>query len=157
MKRSLHMMLCALLLFGCASEPPVQPPPPPPTIVELQIDAGTDVNADSNGKGAPVMLRIYELREQSNFKSSDFFALFNNDKETLAADLVRKQELLFQPGESKKITLNPDAEVSSLGVFAAFRALDTAQWRAVAVVQAHQTQKINVSLKNNQLAVDLLP
>jgi hypothetical protein len=32
--------------------------------------------------------------------------------------------------------------------------LDTAQWRAVADVKAHQTQTIHLKLDNNQLVLD---
>lgn len=155
MKRYISLVLLNAVLLGCASEPPVQPPPPPPTIVNLQIETSADLNADINGNGAPLMLRIYELREQSNFNSADFFALFNNEKATLAADLVRKQELLLQPGETKSLSLSPDNDVQSIGFFAGFRQLDTAQWRAVAGVKEHQTQTVQIKLKNNQLAVDV--
>ena len=142
-----------LVLLGCASEAPVQPPPPPPTVVNLQIETAADLNADNNGNGAPVMLRIYELREQSAFNAADFFALFNDDKATLAADLQRKQEMLLQPGETKTLTLNPEADVQSLGFFAAFRQLDTAQWRASTGLKWHQTQEITLKLSNNQISV----
>lgn len=147
------LLLPMLVLLGCASDAPVQPPPPPPTIVNLQIETAADLNADSNGNGAPVMLRIYELKEQSAFNAADFFALFNDDKATLAADLVRKQEMLLQPGETKVLTVNPDADVQSLGFFAAFRQLDTAQWRAATRLKWHQTQAITLKLSNNQLSV----
>lgn len=155
MKRPIHLLLLIALLPGCAGEPPVQPPPPPPTIVNLQIDTSADLNADINGNGAPVMLRIYELREQSNFNAADFFAIFNNEKATLAGDLVRKQELLLQPGETKSLSMNPDNDVQAIGFFAGFRQLDTAQWRAVANVKEHQTQTVQVKLANNQLTVQV--
>ncbi|MCQ8130764.1 type VI secretion system lipoprotein TssJ [Methylomonas rivi] len=154
MKRLVFLVLLTALLPGCAGDPPVQPPPPPPTIVNLQIETSADLNADINGNGAPVMLRIYELREQSNFNSADFFAIFNDEKATLAADLARKQELLLQPGESKSLTLNPADDVQTIGLFAGFRQLDSAQWRAVASVKAHQTQTVNIGLKNNQLTAE---
>ena len=157
MKRYFLLSIVNFMLLGCAGDPPLQPLPPPPTIVNLQIDAASNLNADNNGNGAPVMLRIYELRERSAFQSSDFFALFNNDQATLAADLVRKQELLLTPGETKKLTIKPDDNVRSLGFFAGFRQLDTAQWRAVAEFQLNRSQTYNVKLQNNQLSVTPAP
>lgn len=153
MKRYFLFALLNVFLIGCASEPPVQPPPPP-TIVNLQIDAADNLNADSNGNGAPVMLRIYELRELSSFNGADFFALFNNDQGTLGADVTRRQDFLLKPGESKKLTIKPDEDVISLGFFAAFRQLDTAQWRVVAEVLPNQTQDYLVKLIDNQLTVE---
>jgi type VI secretion system protein VasD len=154
MKRHVFLVLLNVLLLGCASEPPVQPPPSPPTVVNLQIETSADLNADINGNGAPVMLRVYELREQSNFNSADFFALFNDEKAALAADLARKQELLLQPGETKTLSLNPADDVQAIGLFAGFRQLDTAQWRTGLALQAHQTQNLQIKLKNNQLTVE---
>ncbi len=157
MKQFLMGTGLSVILLGCASDPPAPPPPPEPTIVNLQIETDKSLNADSNGNGSPVMLRIYELREAGNFNSADFFALFENEQATLAADLAHKQELLLQPGASKKLTLKPDDEVTTLGLFAAFRQVDTAQWRQGAELKAHQTQTINVKLNNNQLTVEPVP
>ena len=154
MKHWVHVMLVNLCLMGCTSNPPVQPPPPPPTVINLQFESAANLNADSRGNGAPVMLRVYELREQSNFNTADFFALFNNEKATLGADLIRKQELLLQPGETKTLSLSPDDAAQSVGFFAAFRALDTAKWRALVDVKAHQTQTIHLKLDNNQLLLN---
>ncbi|MCQ8103569.1 type VI secretion system lipoprotein TssJ [Methylomonas sp. SURF-2] len=154
MKRLLSLVLLTALLPGCAGDPPLPPPPPPPTIVNLLIETSTDLNADVNGNGAPVMLRIFELREQSNFNSADFFAIFNDEKATLAADLARKQELLLQPGETKSLMLTPADDVQAIGLFAGFRQLDTAQWRTGLELKAHQTQNLQIRLKNNQLTVE---
>ena len=153
MKRYLFITALNLSLLGCASDPPE---PPPPTIVNLQIEASENVNADSNGNGAPVMVRIYELSGQSNFNATDFFGLFNDDQAALGADLNHKQDFLLRPSESKKLTIKPDDDVQSLGFFAAFRKLDTATWRALVQVQPNQTQSYIVKLIDNQLTAELV-
>lgn len=154
MTHLLSFVALNIILLGCASEPPVEPPPPP-TIVNLEIVASDNLNADSNGNGAPVMMRIYELSGASNFNATDFFALFNDDSAALGADLERKQDFLLKPGETKKLSIKPDEEVTSLGFFAAFRQLDTARWRAIVPVQPHQTQSYLVKLVDNQLTVEM--
>lgn len=154
MKRFVFVICLNLCLMGCTSNPPVQPPPPPPTVINLKIEPAANLNADIKGNGAPVMLRVYELREPAGFNTADFFALFNNEKTTLGADLVRKQELLLQPGEAKTLSLSPDDTVQSVGFFAAFRTLDTARWRALVDVKTHQTQTLRLKLDNNQLVLD---
>lgn len=150
--RALSWVSLSLMMFGCASTPEPEPPPPP-TVVNLQIESAAVINPDSSGNASPVMLRIYELRETSGFESADFFALFDREQATLAADLVRKQELLLKPGESKTLTIKPDDDVRAVGFFAAFRQLDTAQWRAVAPVTAHETRSFSVKLETNRLTV----
>lgn len=151
--RLLLKALSLSILAGCASEPPL-PPPVPPTIVNVTIESGADVNADSNGNGSPVMLRIFELRESSNFNSADFFDLYDKASITLGSDSVRKQELLLKPGDHKQLALKPDDDVQSLGVFAAFRQLDTAQWRATGDIVAHRTQNVTIKLNANRLTLE---
>jgi type VI secretion system protein VasD len=151
--RNSIVLIFALLMQSCASDPPPPEPPPPPTVINLQIEVESNINPDIDGRAAPVMLRIYELREISAFNSADFFALYDKEQATLSADLARKQEFLLKPGEIKTLTLEPDADVRNLGFFAAFRQLDTAQWRAIAPVKAHQTQTYKIKLKANELSV----
>jgi type VI secretion system protein VasD len=62
--------------------------------------------------------------------------------------------MLLQPGASKKLTLKPEDAVTSVGFFAAFRQVDTAQWRAGADIKAHQTQTIHLKVNNNQLVIE---
>lgn len=155
MKQSFLGIITIFFLMGCASDPEI-PSPPPPTIVNLQVEASDNLNADINGNGAPVMLKIYELREPSSFNAADFFALYDNEQVTLSADLARKQNLLLKPGEAKKLTLKPDDDVVSLGFFAAFRLLDTAQWRALIDVMPNQTQEYRLKLMDNRLLVEAL-
>lgn len=149
------LILPILMLQGCASAPTPEPPPPL-TIVNLQIETAADINPDASGKPSPVMLRIYELKEVSAFNAADFFALFDKEQATLAADLVHKQEMLIKPGETKTLTLQPGADVNNIGFFAAFRQLDTAQWRALVPVNAHQTVSYSVKIKATQLSAQAL-
>ena len=155
MMRLYALAILGLFLTSCASEPPAPPPPLPPTLVQLQIDCGNDVNLGGDGVASPIMLRIYELRESSSFKAADFFALFNDDKAALGGDLAHKSELLLKPGETKTLTLQPDANIQSLGLFATFRQLDNAQWRASMDITPHQTQLVTIKLDRNQLKLDL--
>ncbi len=145
------------LLIGCASEPPAPPPPPPPTVVKVDIEPAANLNADINGNGSPLMLRIYELTEQSNFNSADFFALFDNDKAVLAAALERKHQLLLQPNDPKSVTLQTDDKVVALGFFAAFRKIDNAQWRVVTKLKPHETQGLKIKIDNNQMTLEAQP
>lgn len=143
-------ILFSLTLLACA-DTPEQPAPLPPTLVDLQINGGSMINPDADGKPSPVVLRIYELREQSGFLGADFFALFEKEQATLAAELVRKQELWIKPGENKTLRLEPDADTRMLGFFAAFRNLDNAGWRSLATLTAHQNNAVVLKVDGNVL------
>lgn len=149
--RRLPPILLTLLLLACA-DTPEQPAPPPPTLVDIQINSAKLINPDADGKASPVVLRIYELREESGFVGADFFALFEKEQAVLAADLVRKQELVIRPGENKTLKIEPDTGTRLLGFFAAFRKLDNAGWRSLAVLTAHQNNAVVLKLDGNVLS-----
>lgn len=144
------------LLTGCASDPAPQPVSLPPTLLQLQIVVGSEVNPDTSGLPSPILLRIYELKESSSFNASDFFGLFNDDKTILSGDLVHKNELILKPGEIKQLDIQPEDAVKSLGVFAAFKQLDDAQWRNSIVFESHQSQKVAIKINRNHLSAELL-
>jgi type VI secretion system protein VasD len=149
-------ILFTSLLVSCA-EVPEQPAPPPPTVVELTLNSATSINPDADGKASPVVLRIYELREQSGFNGADFFAIFDKEQATLGADLVRKQELVIKPGENKTLRIEPAADTRILGFFAAFRKLDNAGWRTLTEFNAHQNNAVLLKIDANNLSVSNTP
>lgn len=144
------------LLFGCASEPAPQPVSLPPTALQLQIVLGSDLNPDGTGLASPVLLKFYELKETSGFNSSDFFGLFNDDKTALDGDFLHKNELILKPGETKQLDIQPEESARYLGVFAAFKQLDNAQWRTTISFVPHQTQKIVIKINRNQLSAEMI-
>lgn len=146
------------MLQACGSAPPAPPAPvpEPPTVVNLKISSAANLNADAIGAGAPVMLRIYQLRETSAFNSADFFSLFDKDQATLSAEMARKQELLIKPNDHLSLSLQLEPDIKTLGIFAAFRLLDNAQWRAMLPVTAHQTQTAEIKLQGNTVRVEPL-
>lgn len=144
-------------LFGAKEE---SPPPPPPTRVELKIDAAGDLNPDGEGHASPLLLRVYELKEISAFNSADFFALYDKEQAVLAGDLARKREFLLKPGEKQTLNLEPAADTRFVALFAAFRRLDTAQWRASSPIVAQKTTMLEAKVQGTALtlrAVDSEP
>lgn len=158
MLRFAWMLMPALaLLTACSSPPPPPPPvaePEPPTRVNLTIVSAADLNADTSGAGAPLLLRIYQLREASSFNAADFFSLFDTDQATLSADMARRQELLIKPNDQQSLTLELEPDIKTLGFFAAFRHLDNAQWRATLPVAAHKTGAALIKLQASEVLVE---
>ncbi|MFA5985301.1 MAG: type VI secretion system lipoprotein TssJ [Methylococcaceae bacterium] len=149
-KFSLLAIGVASLVTACSSAVPVAEPPAP-TRVQLVLNSALNLNPDVAAKPAPVVFRIYQLRAQSNFMGADFFALFGQEKTTLADELLAKQEFLLQPGEVKQVLIAAEADTHFIGFFAAFKQLDNAQWRLIAPIQAHQDNAVAISLENNQI------
>lgn len=116
---------CALAGVGCASKPPK------PVPAHAQLIASADTNPDSSGRASPVVVRLFQLRDDGEFATADFFALYDKEKETLGASLVSREEYVLEPGETRSLELPLKTEARFLGAIAAFRDIRSARWRAL--------------------------
>ncbi len=136
-------------LAGCAAPPP----PPPPTLVNVTMTAAADANPTPTGQGAPVDLRIYQLGSQAGFSNAEFFPLYHQDATTLGADLVKRDDFILAPGQSKTVSLTPRDDVKAIGVFAGYRDFQHAAWRAAADIPAHQTTNLTITAGHDGIAL----
>ena len=125
-RRLIVLVASAALLGACASKPPK----PAPTHAELIVSGA--VNPDASGRASPVVVRFYQLRNDGEFNGTDFFGLYEKEKETLGASLVSREEYVLAPGESRKLELPLNGETRFIAVAAAFRDIRVARWRAIA-------------------------
>ena len=135
--RALAGLCIAAALAGCASAPK------PTQVTGGSIEGTAQLNPSVNKRPSPLVLRVYELKNATAFNSADFVALYERDKAELAADIVSREEIILQPGETRPIaakTLAP--EVKFIAVMGAFRDLERSQWRSVAAVLPGQQQRV---------------
>jgi type VI secretion system protein VasD len=118
------------LLGACASHPPAN--------ISINVTAARDVNPDSTGRPSPIVTRIYELSGTDRFSKTDIFQLLDHDKDGLASDMLDRQELVLQPGEARTVKLAVKDGAKYLGVIAAYRDVDHADWRTVTVLPASE-------------------
>ncbi len=142
----------AALLAGCGA-----PPPPPPTQVAVTLTAAANANPTPDGKGAPVVLRVYQLASTSAFNGAEFFDLFNQDQATLKTDLIKRDDVTLAPGQSKTLNLTPTDQAKSIGVFAGYRDYGHAIWRVTADIPPHKTTKITVQAGPTGLTISPPP
>ncbi|MDR6501917.1 type VI secretion system protein VasD [Burkholderia ambifaria] len=100
------------------------------------MNALPDVNPDDRGRAAPIVVRIYELKNDGAFNAADFFTLQTRDKTALADDVVKRDELQLRPGEHQTLVRRPDPATTTIGVIAVYRDLPNAVWRAVYTMPA---------------------
>lgn len=120
-------LIAASALTGCAGPRPTMPAP-----YAVVISADAKINLDRQNRPTPVQVRLLELRNSSNFESLDFYTLYDKDDATLGANLLSKEQLTLQPGQSLTLSRKANPEARMLGVFVAFRDVTTGSWRAVA-------------------------
>ncbi|KUZ01846.1 hypothetical protein WS50_08415 [Burkholderia territorii] len=117
-----------VILAACASG---EPKPKEPVRFDLTVNARPDVNPDDRGRAAPIVVRIYELKNDIAFGTADFFTLQTQEKMVLGDDVVKRDELQLRPGEHKKIARYSGADTTAIGVIAAYRDLPNSVWRVV--------------------------
>jgi type VI secretion system protein VasD len=142
--------LSACGLFGSDEPPPAPPPPPPPppppTIVSLTLKAAPDVNAEADGTGRPVQIRLLKLATANELMEADFFALDADPSKALGKALVAEEVLTIGPGQLQVWQREFEPTERFLGVVAAYRDIGTAQWRAFYEIPRNQTTLLEAKL-----------
>ena len=129
--------LLALLLTGicvvvsaCSATPP---PQPAPTAIDVRMNVvvSADVNPDLQNRPSPIVVRIYQLKDDAAFRDAEFFALYDREQPTLAASLVSRNEFELLPGERRAVDMSFSTDTRFIAVAAAYRDIREADWRAV--------------------------
>lgn len=118
--------LTAFALTGCSTAPR----PSVPLTLTIDVTTSPKINPDNRGRPSPIVLRLYELKTAATFDSADFFSLNDKDSVTLGTDMLRREELVVQPGQTRSIELKVSNEGKLIAVVAAFRDLEKAVWRS---------------------------
>jgi type VI secretion system protein VasD len=152
-RRSIAGLLAAAMLAGCSAFDG----PPDPTRVAVQIEAAGDINPNTKGEPAPLVVRLYFLQSKDGFEGGEFNALYLKDKQTLAADLVSRQEFELRPGETKTYELADAKLATTIGVLAAYRDVGNTRWRSTFDLVPHDQNKLIVHLELGSVSVDKQP
>lgn len=146
-------LLAVALAAGCAKPPP----PPPVTEIAGVMQAAAALNPSVSGRASPLMLRIYELKSATAFNAADFVSLYQCDQAELGADLVARDEFILVPGERREFVRRAAPETRYLGVLAAYRDLERARWRAVAVLRPGQKQRVLIDAGTLSVTATVVP
>jgi type VI secretion system protein VasD len=126
------------VLAACASAPK-------PTEITGTMQASANVNPSVSKRPSPLLVRVYELKTATAFNNADFVSLYQRDQAELGAEMVGREEMILNPGESRPITKIATPETRFIGVLAGYRDLDHAKWRSVVPIQPGQKQRIVIS------------
>ncbi|MBB3324704.1 type VI secretion system lipoprotein TssJ [Atlantibacter sp. RC6] len=154
--------LCVLTLFGCSMPERNSASGALP----VTISASKSINPNAAGKATSVSMTLYELRDTDNFNSSDFFTFLDASDPSLTNDISKIHEYILRPGETRTFTLKPAADVNAIGVIAAFREIDKAEWRDIYQITPPKSRawyhlslfdsekKINIQLDKTSIIID---
>jgi type VI secretion system protein VasD len=149
-----RILTCAVVLAtalgsGCASGPPK------PIPVKATLVTAVDVNPDVEGHPAPIVVRLYELKEEGAFNNADYFKLVDREQEALGGSLAGREEYEVQPGESRTWDMKVPGEARFLGVAAGFRDLPNSHWKAL-LPTPHKhfgTPKITITVAKSTVSI----
>lgn len=124
-----------------------------PTVIAGTITAAANLNPSVSQRPSPLNIRLYEMRSVADFAKADFMALYQADVATLGSGLVLRDEFTLLPGESRAYQRTLSSETRFIAVFAAYRDVERATWRASAAVQPGRKQTL--VLRADSLALSL--
>jgi type VI secretion system protein VasD len=129
-------------MAGCGKIPGLKPPaaapppPPPPLIkparplpINLTFQASATVNPSESGRPSPVVVRLYQLKNDAAFMAASYDRLYEDDEAVLKPDLVEKTGVTLRPGDKTTMSLNFGDDVRFIGIAAFYRNYDNTQWR----------------------------
>jgi type VI secretion system protein VasD len=112
------IFICLIALTGCAST----------GTASVTLVAADNINPSSVNSASPVVVKIFQLKDDEAFKRADFFGLYLHPKETLGDDYLTENEVMIAPGQTKEIKLNLNNNAHYLSVLVAYQNLDQAKW-----------------------------
>lgn len=124
------LWLSVSVLAGCQAVYATFPPS-----TKLHFRVAQDINPDLDGRPSPVIIKVYELASKTVFENQDFFALYDNPDAILRTDLLKKDELVFEPGQRTEYRMALQPATRAVAVVVAYRDIEGARWRAVVDVK----------------------
>jgi type VI secretion system protein VasD len=111
-----------------------------------RIDVGADANpyfvrSENRERASPIAVRFYQLRSFAAFENATFSSIFEDEQHALGESLLSREEFQLMPGETHKFDRTLSKDTRYIGVLAAFRKLERAQWRAhIAIDSINSTE-----------------
>lgn len=126
--------LPALVTFvACAGAvpPPEAPKKCPPQTVTLSLLASPSINPTSNGAARPVVVRVYQLKNDSRLFNAAFEDVWHDDKTTLGDDIVKIDEVEVYPATRADVKFERTEPVQHVAAVALFQEPKGRSWFSI--------------------------
>jgi type VI secretion system protein VasD len=122
--------LGAASLTGCGPSGPAQAPKPCDVqVVTLNIYASDNINPNERGNPRPVVVRLYQLKNDVRMENATYDEILRQDKETLADDLAKVDEVEVFPNDLVQVKFERIKEASVLAGVALFHGPKGTSWK----------------------------
>ncbi|MCP3176362.1 type VI secretion system lipoprotein TssJ [Desulfuromonas sp. KJ2020] len=113
-------VLTACLLGGCSAPK-----------VKVSLSSTATLNMNEHKEALPVVVRIYQLRDNKAFESATFDELWKSETSVLGNQLLRKEILTLDPASQQKLEIERHDQAQFVGVMAAFHNQADNNWRVI--------------------------
>jgi type VI secretion system protein VasD len=119
------------LASGCSSaEPPAAAPKPCDVqVVTLNIYAADNINPNDSGNPRPVVVRLYQLKNDVRMENASYDDILLKDKEALQDDLMKVDEVSVFPNDLVEVKFERIKEASVLAGVALFHSPKGTSWK----------------------------
>lgn len=125
-----------------------------PTSCMKYMYMGIQGSPDLNNGGNSVVIRVYQLRIDSNFMNAPIDTFWKEGEDMISNDLTAPRiELILAPGETKQIELEIAEETQFVGIAADFRMPDRTGWKQIQPVSSLNPRDLWVSVGSNRLII----
>ncbi len=128
-------------------------------ILHLDFTAREALNTDeheANSSSEPVMVRVYQLRDDKTFLKTVYQQLASDGEATLKDDLLASRSVVVKPGGAVTLDMPMEKETRFVAVVALFRHPDMAKdhWRLILTLDdLHPDKPRTLELGNNSLTL----
>jgi type VI secretion system protein VasD len=122
--------------------------------MDFVVTARGALNQDARGASLPVVLRIWQLKEDKPFATATYAQLLGGT-DALKASTVWSRDVTLGPGQTLKLSEPMDEAANYVGVAAFFRDTADAEWSMlIPKAQWKKTDPVRLMLADRNLGLD---
>ena len=129
---AISLAVSAFASLGATCAPPAAVEPPKPCdvqIVTLNIYAADNINPNENGNPRPVVVRLYQLKNEVRMENATYDQILLSDKATLDDDIMKMDEVSIFPNDLVEVKFERIKEASTLAGVALFHGPKGSSWK----------------------------
>jgi type VI secretion system protein VasD len=120
--------------------------------IKIRVSSKEHLNLTDNQKSLPVLLKVYQLSDETEFMQASFEDLWKRDEKTLGKSFQHKHEYTIYPDKVERFSFNKKVETQYIGFFATFRKPSRESWKKIVKVPPGiMPRTISVNLQNHEL------
>ena len=101
-----------------------------PIPLEITLGALENVNPTPDGRPSPIVVRVFELANETRFQTADYFELMAQGSVSLEGDVLSSEEHILIPGEVRVVRKKATLQSKFLGIVAGYSNTSSV-WRAI--------------------------